>query len=239
MFFTRLPVPAWVGYSEEQMNRAARYFPLIGVLVGAWGALVFVAADALFRREVALLLSMVATIQLTGAFHEDGFADFCDGFSRGGDHKTILLRMKTSTLGAPGVIGLTGMLTLKFFALQAVPNVALALLVGHGLSRWFAISMFYTMDYAREDDTGKSKPMAKRISLPGLLFAGATVSGVALLLPWTELLLVLTAMLTARLALGALFTARLGGYTGDCAGALQQVCEVAGYVALATWLANA
>src|SRR5690606_35301802 len=78
-FFTRIPVPAWVPWSSERMSHAARYFALVGWVVGAAGALGYLALASLLPPAVAVILSMALTIRLTGAFHEDGFADSCDG----------------------------------------------------------------------------------------------------------------------------------------------------------------
>ncbi|MGC1518592.1 MAG: adenosylcobinamide-GDP ribazoletransferase, partial [Azonexus sp.] len=82
-FFTRLPVPVWVGHSAEALNRSARYFPAVGLLVGGIGALVFLGALQLWPQPVAVLLSMAATIYVTGAFHEDGLSDTVDGLGGG------------------------------------------------------------------------------------------------------------------------------------------------------------
>ncbi len=90
MFFTRIPCPTWVKHSQETLNKASRYFPLIGWIVGAIGASVFWISSLLFPPVLAVLLSMIATILLTGAFHEDGFADVCDGFGGGWTQEEIL-----------------------------------------------------------------------------------------------------------------------------------------------------
>ena len=78
-FFTRLPVPAWVGHSSEALNRSARYFPAVGLLIGGIGALVYLGAAYFWPQPVAVLLSLAATIYATGAFHEDGLADTVEG----------------------------------------------------------------------------------------------------------------------------------------------------------------
>jgi adenosylcobinamide-GDP ribazoletransferase len=82
MFFTRLPVPT-LEYSQEKLNASSRYFPLVGILVGALSATVFMFSSLILPLKVAVLLSMIASILITGAFHEDGFADTCDGFGGG------------------------------------------------------------------------------------------------------------------------------------------------------------
>jgi adenosylcobinamide-GDP ribazoletransferase len=126
-FYTRLPVPAWVGYSDELLNKATVYFPLVGWLVGSVAAGAFMGANFLFRNtELALLLSMVASILLTGAFHEDGFADVCDGFGGGWTPDKILAIMKDSRLGTYGVTGLGLLLAGKFLALRGLPPAAVA-----------------------------------------------------------------------------------------------------------------
>ena len=78
-FFTRVPIPARVPYSEEELNRAVVYFPLIGTLIGTACALVYQGAALLWPEPVAILLSMVFGLLLTGCFHEDGLADCMDG----------------------------------------------------------------------------------------------------------------------------------------------------------------
>ena len=99
MFYTRIPVPATLEYSPERLNRATRYFPLIGWIVGGVGAGVFYGLSLILPLQVSVFLSMLATIFLTGAFHEDGFADFCDGFGGGYTREKILTIMKDSRIG--------------------------------------------------------------------------------------------------------------------------------------------
>src|SRR5690349_17817868 len=82
-FFTRLPVPQWVGHSSEQLDHAARYFSLIGIIVGIIGAATTYIASLVLPVSIAILLGMLATLLVTGAFHEDGFADTVDGFGGG------------------------------------------------------------------------------------------------------------------------------------------------------------
>ena len=65
-FFTRLPVPAWVGHSSEALDRAARYFPAVGLLVGAIAALVFVLTAQVWPTTLAVLASMSSALYVTG-----------------------------------------------------------------------------------------------------------------------------------------------------------------------------
>ena len=78
-FFTRLPIPRWVGFDPAWLNQAARYFPLVGVVVALIAGAVYAVSFKLFPPAIAAILSTTAGIYATGAFHEDGFADTCGG----------------------------------------------------------------------------------------------------------------------------------------------------------------
>jgi adenosylcobinamide-GDP ribazoletransferase len=237
-FFTRLPVPAWVGHSSEALNRSARYFPAVGLLIGGIGGLVYVAATYLWAQPVAVLLSMAATIHATGAFHEDGLADTVDGLGGGWEKPRILEIMKDSRVGSYGVVAMVLALLGKFTLLNSLDGalVPCALLAGHAVSRFCSTALLATMDYVREDLLAKAKPLATRISggemLVALLFAGVSLAW----LPTEKALAGCVLAALATLWLAAKFRRWLGGYTGDCLGATQQVSEIAFYLGLlAVW----
>jgi len=237
-FFTRLPVPGWVGHSAEGLNRSARYFPAVGLLVGGIGALVYLAALQLWPQPVAVLLSLAATIYATGAFHEDGLADTVDGIGGGWDKLRILEIMKDSRVGSYGVVAMVLALLGRFTLLTAldVALVPYALLAGHALSRFCSTVLLATMDYVREDQQSKARPLATRLSGGGMLVAGLFgLAGLALLPPAKALAgVALAAVATAWIA--GKFRRWLGGYTGDCLGAAQQVAEIGFYLGmLAAW----
>jgi adenosylcobinamide-GDP ribazoletransferase len=233
-FFTRLPVPAWVGHSTEALNRSARYFPAVGLLVGGIGALVYLGAALLWPQPVAVLLSMAATIYATGAFHEDGLSDTVDGLGGGWDKLRILEIMKDSRVGSYGVVAMVLALLGKFTLLASLDGdlVPYALLAGHALSRFCATVLLATMDYVREDLLSKAKPLATRLSGGEMLVAlGFVVSALVFLPPEKAIAgCVLAALATFWLA--GKFKRWLGGYTGDCLGAVQQVSEIAFYLGL-------
>ena len=234
-YFTRLPVPGWVGYSPDGLARAARYLPAIGLLVGGAGALVFWLASQVWAQPVAVVLSMVATIALTGAFHEDGLADAADGLGGGWDKAKILAIMKDSRVGSYGVIAVVLALLGKFALLSTLPagQVVAALIAGHAVSRFCAVSLMVTMDYARDDDTSKARPVAARLGLGPLLFT-LVFAGLPLLLLVPEPAMTAVAMAAlATLWLATKCRRWLGGYTGDCLGAVQQLAEIAFYLGLA------
>lgn len=238
-FYTRLPVPAWVGYSDELLNKATVYFPLVGWLVGGVAAGVFEGANFLFRNaEVALLLSMVASILLTGAFHEDGFADVCDGFGGGWTQDKILAIMKDSRLGTYGATGLGLLLAGKFLVLRGLPPAAVApaLLLAHPLSRATALICIFSHRYARANEDSKAKPVAKKMSpialATGLLLGALPLFAYAAWLHHAAVLLVLAPLVAVKTMLAHYFQRWIGGYTGDCLGAIQQVAEVSIYLFL-------
>jgi len=240
-FFTRLPVPRWVEFAPEKLGYAARYLPLVGWLVGLVGVAVYLLAVQVLPVDVAVVLAMAATIRVTGAFHEDGWADTCDGLGGGWTREQVLAIMKDSRIGSYGTIGLVLMLLAKYLALTNLgaeddyPAIA-GLLVAHPLSRLVAVGLMATLDYARADATSKSAPAARRPTAAELGIA--TLAGVVplLLLNPREALLALAVSAAVGILARRTFRRRLGGYTGDCLGAAQQVAELAIYLGiLAAW----
>ncbi len=237
-FFTRLPIPRWVGFEQDWLHHASRYFPLVGVVVGAIGAAVYWACALVLPAPVAAVLSTAATIYVTGAFHEDGFADTCDGLGGGMTRERVLEIMKDSRVGAYGAIGVVCMLGTKVTALATLPLTSAigALLLAHPLSRLCATSLIWRMEYARAE--GKAKPLAERMSTAEFCIALLTVALAAALLLASGLLsaqAVLAALLACVIAtwwLARKFSRRIGGYTGDCLGAVQQLAEAATYIAI-------
>ena len=238
-YFTRLPVPRWTGYSERQLNDAARYFPLVGILVGLITGGVYLLAISVFPQSLAVLLAMISGVLLTGGFHEDGLADACDGLGGGWGKRQILAIMKDSRIGSYGVLGLVLALALKFAALAAVP-AALFLVVAvaaHAFSRFMAVSVMATQHYVREDGSARAKSVAQNISSAGLvcaaLFAFAPLAWLG-----SAGLAGATGALALRFTTAQYLYRRIGGYTGDCLGAVQQITEIGFYLALLAWIST-
>jgi adenosylcobinamide-GDP ribazoletransferase len=245
MFFTRVPVPRSTKWSPTILERSAMWFTTVGVLVGAFGAGVGYLSYRLFDSLVAAVLSTIATVLVTGAFHEDGLADTCDAMFASRDKSRILDIMKDSRIGTFGAAGLGLTLVLKITALNSllaadaspwlrvgsasIGSAVLALPIVHGLSRLGSTALLRMLPYVREnDDIGsKSKPMAKEISRPRFAVAGAVAIAVAAaFVSWGHLISLLAATALTTVAMGGWFRHRIGGYTGDCLGATQQVIEV-------------
>lgn len=235
-FFTRLPIPSWVGFQPEWLQQSARYYPLVGVVVGLATSLVYLAAVWALPQGVAVLLSISAGVYLTGAFHEDGFADVCDGMGGGYTPDRIFQIMKDSRIGTYGSVGLGLLLAVKAMALFYMDAAVVvgALCVGHSLSRLLSAALIWRLDYAKEE--GKAKPLAQHMAGREFAMAAATAGLAALivgllgLLPWSAMLLGIILALLATVWLSRLFVRAIAGFTGDCLGAVQQVSEVCFYL---------
>jgi adenosylcobinamide-GDP ribazoletransferase len=235
-FFTRLPIPGWVGFDAAWLNQASRYLPLVGLVVAAITGATYAATSLLLPAPVAVILSTAAGIYATGAFHEDGFADMCDGFGGGMTPERVLEIMKDSRIGAYGAIGTICLLALKLTTLSMLPPLAAigALFVAHPLSRLMATSLIWRLDYARAE--GKAKPLAQKMSGTEFLIAAVTAILPALAvvalhwLAWGALIAGVGLAVIATIWLARKFVRRIGGYTGDCLGAVQQVSEVMFYL---------
>ena len=172
---------------------------------------------------------MLTTILLTGGFHEDGLADSLDGLGGGWSREQILLIMQDSRLGSYGALGLLMSLLLKFHTLAAItPELLPPLLIaGHSLSRLAAVWVIATQRYVREQ--GKAKPLAQAITRAELWLANLSGTAPLALLPfgvWPAL----AGVLMIWLYFSRILQRQLGGYTGDCLGAMQQLCELAFYL---------
>ncbi|MGE8296219.1 MAG: adenosylcobinamide-GDP ribazoletransferase [Pseudomonas sp.] len=226
-FFTRIPIPAAVPYSETELNHAAIYFPLIGSLIGGLCALVLWGAGLLWPMPVAICISMVFGLLLTGCFHEDGLADCMDGMGGGWERERILTIMHDSRLGTYGAAALVSALAGKFLLLWSLPAQFLlpVLVLAHTVSRINAASMMLNEPYARPE--GKAKPLAIEISLGGFALAIALALLPFLFIELPPLFwLALLPLVLLRLWFARWLRKWIGGFTGDCLGALQQLSEL-------------
>lgn len=240
IFFTRLPF--WRFHQPPRQSYAAvvEWWPLVGWLTGGAMAAVLWLGSMVMPYAVALLLAIVVRLLLTGALHEDGLADFFDGFGGGGsDRERILTIMKDSHIGTYGVIALVFYFALLFAALLSLPRqvAPLAIVAADPFAKMVTSQLILMMPYARTADTAKNRTVYRRPSL---------VAGVALavqgLLPlagfvwlergqveWSTLIFVpcLVMYFLYRLIWG-----RLRGYTGDCCGAVCLLVELSFYLSL-------
>ena len=270
-FLTRIPVPSWVGYDAAWMNQCMRYLPVVGGVVGLIGVAVLFVALAFFPPAVAVLLCMIATVWLTGAFHEDGLADTCDALGGMVSRERALEIMKDSRIGSYGAAGLVLALGLKAALLIALVEIdplfaCIALAWSHAASRAAPVWLSWKLPYAGDAAHAKAKPLATQINgvtvcvalgwvllLSLMLVAGAHYVSDAeeMLITSTDeystaavftrameyaLVAAVAAISLAAWIAARWLTRRIGGFTGDTLGALQQVSEI---VSLMAWLAVA
>lgn len=251
-FFTRIPVTgwlaAWVGYSPGMLRASAAHFPGVGWLVGMVAVMVFFLSRVLLpdvagASVVAAVASTALTALLTGAFHEDGLADAFDGLGGSHERERALEIMKDSRVGTFGVLALVLVLLLKLALLvmldaldQSLGMVCGALLAAHVSSRLWPLLLIRLLPHVGDTERSKSKPLADQISLSSLFIAAIwLLLALALVQWWIDEVVWLWPLLASGLAFAGMwrwFSRRLQGFTGDCLGATQQVCELAFYLGL-------
>ena len=239
-FLTRLKLPFEVEFSPAAQAASPRWYALVGVVVGGLTGLLFWAALALFPPVVAVLVAMAGQLIITGALHEDGFADACDGLGGVRPRDRVLEIMRDSRIGTYGVLGLAMMLGGRVAVLAGLPLHALpfVLVAGHAASRasmlWVMASSSYVRD--RGAATGVSERLDQRAVVTCLTTAGLALVPLLFVLPVMAVLLGLAGLAGGHYAMRQRFEGRLGGYTGDCLGAVQQCSEIGFYLGLLVWL---
>jgi adenosylcobinamide-GDP ribazoletransferase len=229
-FLTRLPVPESLVASEETLGRATRFFPLVGVIVGAGAALTFWLLQHLLPHSAAVLGTIIFTAFITNGFHEDGLADTFDGFGGGWTKEQVLEIMRDSRLGTYGALALIFLILGKysFLSTLAPGQIWRWLIVAHTASRWTVLPLCAWLPYARAE--GQGKLVAKQIGMAEMITGSMVFSISVLLLSWQAALAALLVTGLASLLTGLYFRARLSGITGDCLGATNQLTEVALYL---------
>jgi adenosylcobinamide-GDP ribazoletransferase len=230
MFLTRLPVPRTTDHSPEYLREAPRYFPVAGWIVGGISALAFWLFSRFISVDTGIAASMIAGMLATGCFHEDGFADVCDGMGGGWTKEKILLIMKDSRIGAYGAIGLISILATKFLLLKELTFFIPAVVTAHSISRLMPVLVMKTGVYAADPDQSKARPLAGS-SISGVSLGVAIVVGLApfVLLPAYFPIVIIPALVVTY-GMYRWFFKWIGGYTGDCLGAIQQVTEITVYL---------
>lgn len=238
-FYTRIPLGNWVKYTPERLENSVRYFPMIGLIVGAPTAGAIIGLESVLGIAPAIIIGLILGVLFTGALHEDGLADCCDGFGGGWTKEKVLLIMKDSTIGAYGAIGLVLLFALKIaFLLPMVGRLKsvdlLIMFVSvQVLSRAGSVLIMRFMNYARTDDSSKSKNVAKRLSSLNTavicLFLMGITTGLYFYFDDLWMFFVPIPLLVMIVLLMGYFNRRIGGYTGDCIGMAQQLGELTLY----------
>ena len=231
-FLTRLPIPAY-SFDEFSISRAAKFFPLVGLVIAGAGAglnwLLLPHVAAPFRAALVLLLFVV----LTGAFHEDGLADAVDGFGGGWTRERVLEIMHDSRIGSYGALAIGFSLLFRFLALNVLAanpwRFGMYVCVAHVLCRWSTLPLGAWLPAARTG-AGAGARVAQNISIASLL--GGTLFAFVVCVfalhagAWIPILV--SVIVTG--ATGLFYRQRLGGVTGDCFGATNQLVEISVYL---------
>lgn len=256
MFFTRLPWWRLRSVPSDAFTHVVDWWPLVGWITAGVTAGVLIASVQVLPVSVSVLLAIVARILVTGALHEDGFADFFDGMGGGTTRQRILQIMKDSHIGTYGVLSLVLYLLLYYYILRELSMGCLTLSISQSASNPFVMlaGIIFSADvmgksaasfivqqlpYARTEQTAKNGVVYQRLTgmqrvMHLLRILVALVPGTALMwcsqlnphVLWYLLPLVAQALLVFYLR------RRIQGYTGDCCGAAFIFCELAFYLAV-------
>ena len=232
IFFTRLPF--WRLHEPPQAcyKTVVEHWPLVGWLTGGVMAAILYFGSMVMPYLVAVIAAIVVRMLVTGALHEDGLADFLDGFGGGGrDRQRILDIMKDSRIGTYGVLGLVCYeLLLGATLFSLTPEMAaFTILAADPFSKMVTSQLVIMLPYARKEEDAKSKTVYRKmewkagvsLAIQGLL----PMTGFLFLtrLPWT-MIIFLPCLVMYFLYL--LIRQRLQGYTGDCCGAVCLLVEL-------------
>jgi len=234
LFFTRIPCPKNIEHSPEILAKSSRYFSLTGTIIGLFGGLIYYLAEFILNDSISVLLSMAGTIWLTGAFHEDGFADVCDGFGGGWTKEKILAIMKDSRVGTYGIVGLGLLLAIKHQSLIElnIYTCIITMISGHAISRFAATLLIFKEPYVQDINKSKVNPSVIAITKKDVLICGlfAVIPLILFFNPYIFLSII--PVLITQYFLRQYFHKWIGGHTGDCAGATQQLTEVVFYLTI-------
>ncbi len=235
IFFTRLPL--WRIYQppKEAYATVVEFWPLTGWLTGGVTAGTLLLVSEIAPLQIAAVLAIAVRLLVTGALHEDGLADFADGFGGGGhDRSRILAIMKDSRIGTYGVTMLIMYFTLLFFSLISMTpqEAAMTIAAADPYSKMLTAQLVQMMPYARNEETAKNHTVYRKFGiwagislfLQGLLPLGCYSWYMAGRMDWQMLVFVPAA---AMYFLYLFVWRRLRGYTGDCCGAVCLLTELA------------
>jgi adenosylcobinamide-GDP ribazoletransferase len=238
VFLTRVPVGNLYVFRAEELPRSTVYFPVVGLLIGSLAGAVLFCTQLVFPSIVAVLLCMLATVWVTGALHEDGLADTVDGLAGGSTRAQRLTIMKGSAIGVYGAAALWFSLTAKLLLLGSLlekgTTVAIgALIVANGMGRAGTVALLFACPYARQGES-KASPFAQNVTLRELVISLLPPVVSAFLFLGRDALACLCGAAAAVWATGVFYRRMIGGITGDCLGATNQLIELVCYLLL-TW----
>ena len=237
-FLTRLPVPIPGEVNAQALGRCHRWFSLVGASIGLGLALVYWGLEQVLPFFIAVFVTLVLSLWLTGALHEDGLADCMDGLGGGRTVAQRLAIMKDSRVGSYGVLALIASLIGRWLLLSALAQqeaglVMMALITAHALSRGLAASMMGVLPYLRCDTDSKVHALTGHHHASDFAWLAGIAALVAVLSAGVvsgSVLLLITAL--SGWLLYRWLKHQLGGVTGDTLGAVQQITEMFLYLVL-------
>jgi adenosylcobinamide-GDP ribazoletransferase len=228
-FLTRIPMPS-IAFEVDSLSRATKFFPMVGRGVGSGAVRLQKVLMFHMSRPLVALIVLIYLVLITGCLHEDGLADVADGFGGGRTEDQILAILKDSRIGGYGATALALSLLARYLLLASLPleHFAAYVISSHVLCRWSSLPLSYFLPPAREQD-GQGARIAKLTSLASLIFGSVfSFAVVAFALRWSAVVPVLIAISIVVLS-GRLYARNIGGVTGDCFGATNQLTEIAVY----------
>jgi adenosylcobinamide-GDP ribazoletransferase len=229
-FLTRVPLPAQP-YDPNSLARSVKFFPVVGLLIGSAAAALHLLLAPHLPRLVSALIVVIFLVLLTGCLHEDGLADAADAFGGGWSREQVLLILKDSRIGSYGAAALSLSLLARVLLLAALPlpRVPVYLIAAHLLCRWTTLPLSFYLPPARSS-TGLGASIANLTSI-GTLVAGSIFSiAVAVAALRIHAFSPIVGAILITLFTGLYYRQRIGGVTGDCFGATNQLTEIFVYL---------
>jgi adenosylcobinamide-GDP ribazoletransferase len=240
-FLTRIPVPH-LTYEPDLLSRSVKFLPVVGLLIGSVAALLHLLITPHLPRLVTALLVIVFLVAVTGCLHEDGLADTADGFGGGSNREQILVILKDSRIGSYGGVALTLSLLARVLLLASLPLTLIPqyLIVAHVLCRWTTLPLSYCLAPARSQQdaagVGQGARIAKLTTRGTLIVGSIFTLAICAFALRTHAATAIAATIAVTLLSGLCYQRRIGGVTGDCFGATNQLAEIAVYLTGA-WIA--
>lgn len=235
IFFTRLPFWKLAEVPAEYFKNVVSRWALVGWLTAGLSVIVLYAGSLILPAGVALLLAIITRLLMTGCLHEDGLADFFDGFGGGNNRERILAIMKDSHIGSYGVIGLISYFGLYYSLLSNLPVelAGCAILAGDPYSKGVASMIINRLPYARKEEEAKNKTVYSRMTKGEYLFSIICAVLPLYWLPEPVYLLAGILPVVVWYMLTSFMRKKIQGYTGDCCGATFLLCELSFYLGIA------
>jgi adenosylcobinamide-GDP ribazoletransferase len=230
-FLTRLPVPQQWQVGPDDLSSSAAFFPLVGLLVSAGAVVLNHVFSRFFGHDVLVVIVLIFLVVVTGGFHEDALADAADGFGGGWGKDQILNIMRDSRVGSFGALAIALALLARFVFLSNIPPQRFDsyLVAGQVTCRWTALPLAFFLPPAREEG-GQGVRLAGKITIFTLVMGTLlTLAIVGIALKAQALWVMLSVFLIIGTS-AAYYRRQIGGVTGDCLGATNQLAEVATYL---------